>query len=131
MLAEADKRHVIATASKVETKDESAQQFPPHRICTIKMFLILFLQATLQTFSCSYVSKKWEKEKTLKNICWLSCFSLSLCIAICSIFGTKMRKRPYISIPLFLIYCLSLEGAIIYLGMNFFTPDHAMMSSIM
>ena len=48
MLAEADKRHVIATASKVETRDESQQQFAPHRICTVKMFLILFLQATLQ-----------------------------------------------------------------------------------
>ena len=131
MIAEADKRHIIATASKVETRDESQQQFPAHRICTIKMFLILFLQATLQTFSCSYVSKKWEKEQTLKTICWISCFSLLLCIVICSIFGTKMRKRSYISIPLFFIYCISLEGAVIYLGMRFFTPDHAMMSSIM
>lgn len=132
MLAEADKRHVIATASKVETRDESQQQFAPHRICTVKMFLILFLQATLQTFSCSYVSKKWEKEEALmKNICWFSCFGLALCIAVCSIFGTKMRKRPYISVPILLIYCLSLQGAVIYLGMHYFTPDHAMMSSIM
>ena len=67
----------------------------------------------------------------LKNICWLSCFGLAICIAICSIFGTKMRKRPYFSIPILIIYCLSLQGAVIYLGMHFFTPDHAMMSSIM
>ena len=129
-IAETDKRHVIATANK-ETGDESQQQFLPHRICTIKMFLILFLQATLQTFSCSYVSKKIEKEPTLENVCWISCFTLLLCIAICSIFGTKMRKRSYISIPLFIIYCLSLEGAVIYLGMRLFTPEHAIMSSIM
>lgn len=69
MLAEADKRHVIATASKEEARDESQQQFAPHRICTVKMFLILFLQATLQTFSCSYVSKKWAEEEMLKNNC--------------------------------------------------------------
>ena len=95
------------------------------------MFLILFLQATLQTFSCSYVSEKIEKEPTLENVCWISCFTLLLCVAICSIFGTKMRKRSYISIPLFIIYCLSLEGAVIYLGMSLLTPEHAMMSSIM
>ena len=69
ILAEQDKKQIIETISKAETQDESQQKFPPHRICTIKMFLILFLQATLQTFSCSYVCKKREDGETLKEIC--------------------------------------------------------------
>ena len=58
-------------------------------------------------------------------------YSTLLCIVICSIFGAKLRKRPCISIPLFFLYCISLEGAIIYFGVAFFTANHAMMSSIM
>ena len=48
-------------AADSNTHDDSQQQFPPQRICTIKMFLLLFLQHILLTFSCSYVSKKWDK----------------------------------------------------------------------
>ena len=121
--------------SQISIGDQASQQLPSWRIVSIKMYSTMTLQYILQTYSCAYVSKRewvkvWNEDDKMYPI-YGALLSWLLSIILTSILSIKLRSKPLVTIPLYVLYSASQTMLFVFIGVKLASENQAMLTSVM
>ena len=121
--------------SQISIGDQASQQLPSWRIVSIKMYSTMTLQYILQTYSCAYVSKRewvkvWNEDDKMYPI-YAALLSWLVSIILTSTLSIKLRSKPFVTIPLYVLYSASQTMLFVFIGVKLALENQAMLTSVM